>query len=199
MRNYDLESNILKPCAVWRSCYALCIWNWSHRKSHLCLQLEFYSQLPSLYVTYNIQIARRTRSTVHCIHCMTARREPATVPAVFLRDCESKRGREISFFFFFFFLFLAKQTHWTQALLGAAINPESDLWKHICFHVNQMLRRLWARRKRLPQIPQVRWQGGKSGEKKIQITDKSNHIRLFLKCFPHTPLHRSDSRRPEVL
>lgn len=156
--------------------------------------LWLLSQLPFLYVTCNIQIARRTRFTVHCIHCLTARREPATLPAVFLRGRESKRGREISFFLFFFLLFLAKQTHWTQALLGAAINPESDLWKHICFHVNQMLRRLWARRKRLPQIPRAQWRGGKRGEKRYK-SQTNLIISDYSSCFPHT--HRCTAATAE--
>lgn len=160
--------------------------------------LWLLSQLPFLYVTCNIQIARRTRFTVHCIHCLTARREPATLPAVFLRGRESKRGREISFFYFFFLIF-SQADALNPGFAGSSYKPRVRSVKtHLFPRQPDAAQALGSEKKAASNTsgPVTR---RKEGGEKIQITDKSNHIRLFLMLSTHTPLHRSDSRRPELL
>lgn len=81
-------------------------------------------------------------------------------------------------------------------LLGAAINPESNLLKTHLFPRQPDATQAFGLGKKTASNtsgPVTRQEG-----KKIQITDKPNHIRVFSRAF-HILLRSEDSRGPESL
>lgn len=151
----------------------------SYQNLQLCNKLSF------IRLAYNVQIIRQTCSTVNCIQSLRTRRETVTVK-VFLWDGESREDVRHNIFW--------PNRRSEPRLAGSSYKPSVRSGENTSVSTSTRCCAgpgLGEKTASNTSGPVTRQEG-----EKIQITGKSNHIRLFSKAF-HTLLLSKD--RPEIL